>query len=104
MTGMSEKRIAISEIGVWNPDVSFGEESRIGENWNFMLRDVLQFEDNLEDALDRMRRTRRTCNLILGVGDGNKANTVRSIQYSYSTFNVMDDTNLLPKNDSWHPK
>jgi len=35
-----------------------------------LLRDVLQFDTNIEDAIKRMKTTRRTCNLLLGVGDG----------------------------------
>lgn len=49
-----------------------------------------------------MKNTKRTCNLILGVGDGNKG-YFRGFQYSHSTLNVVDDINPLPKNDTWHP-
>lgn len=39
--------------------------------------------------------------MILGVGDGN-AGYFRSFQVSHSVCNVVNDTNLLPKNDTWH--
>ena len=47
-----------------------------------------------------MKTTRRTCNLILGVGDGKSQ--FRGFQYSHSVLNVVDDKNPLPKNDTWH--
>ena len=46
-----------------------------------------------------MKTTKRTCNLILGVGDGKSE--FRSFQYSHSVCNVIGDDNPLPKAD-WH--
>lgn len=48
-----------------------------------------------------MKTTRRTCNLILGVGDGN-SNYFRAFQVSHSVCNVVNDTKPLPSNDTWH--
>ena len=48
-----------------------------------------------------MKTTRRTWNLILGVGDGNE-NYFRGFQVSHSVCNVVNDTVLLPKSDEWH--
>ena len=52
----------------------------------------------------------RTCDLILGVGDG-KMNTsdhlsvpFRGIQYSHSVANFFTDKNMMPKNDTWHAR
>lgn len=42
ITGMSEAKLAISEIGVSYPDPSFGHESRFGIPFTFILRDILQ--------------------------------------------------------------
>ena len=36
----------------------------------YLLRDILQFDKSLEEAMQRMSSAKRTCNLILGVGDG----------------------------------
>jgi hypothetical protein len=49
-----------------------------------------------------MQTTKRTCNLILGVGDGRDQGYFRSFQYSHSVLNVIDDKNPLPKNDTFH--
>ena len=36
----------------------------------YLLRDILQFDDTMEDADQRITNANRTCYLILGVGDG----------------------------------
>jgi len=102
LTGASAAQLGISEIGAAYPDASFGEESRIGVPFIFLLRDILQFDYTLDDSINRMVNSRRTCNLMLGVGDG-KLNEFRGFQYSYSVLNVFDDQNLRP-NATWHPK
>ncbi len=40
--------------------------------------------------------------MILGVGDGN-TNQFRGFQYGHGVLNVVNDTDPLPKNDTWHP-
>lgn len=89
----------MSEIGVSFPDTTFGKESRFGNPFTFVLRDVLQWDSTLEESIKRMKTTKRTCNLILGVGDGK--GEFRSFQYSHSVCNVIGDTNPLPVAD-WH--
>jgi len=102
LTGVSETQLGISEIGAAYADASFGEESRIGVPFIFLLRDILQFDYTVDDSINRMANSRRTCNLILGVGDG-KMNEFRGFQYSYSVLNVFDDRNMQP-NATWHAK
>jgi hypothetical protein len=107
LTGVSDKQMGISEIGVSFPDETFGKQSRVGVPFVWLLRDVLHSDSHLEDSIERMEDARRTCDLILGVGDGKKGagsgKNFRSFQYSYSNLTVMDDTNLLPDED-WHKK
>jgi len=103
LTGVSETQLGISEIGVGYPDSTFGSESRFGVPFIFLLREILQFDYTLDDAINRMINHRRTCNLILGVGDG-KSSSFRGMQYSYSVLNVFDDMNMRPNNGTWHPK
>lgn len=69
----------------------------------FVLRDVLQFENSLQAAEDRIANSNRTCNLIIGVGDG-KQGIVNGIEYSGYVSIPYDDETLLPQNDTWHPK
>jgi len=101
-TGMSSTSLGISEIGVSYPDDTFGNESMIGLPYIFVHRYILQYSETLDDALSFIADVRRTCHLILGVGDG-KLGTVREIQYSHSKINIFDDQNLQPLAD-WHPR
>jgi hypothetical protein len=103
ISGMSSSQTAISEIGVSYPDETFGDEDPFGVPFVFLLRDVLQFDASLDDALNRMMNAQRTVRLILGVGDG-KIESFRSIQYSHSIMRIMDDKNMLPYNTTWHPR
>jgi len=103
LTGVSSTQLGISEIGVAYPDSTFGSESRIGLPFIFLLRDILQYDNTVDDATNRMINARRTCDLILGVGDG-KMSEFRGYQYSYSVLNVMDDENMMPNNTQWHPR
>jgi len=103
MTGMSSQKMAISEIGVSFPDDSFGEESRFGYPFTFVLRDLLQYDESVEESTARLAGTDRTCNLLFGVGDG-KEGKFSGYQYSYSVLNVFDDKNLEPYNETWHQR
>jgi len=102
ITGMSSTKMAISEIGVTFPDSTFGTESRFGIPFTFILRDILQFDATLDSALNRITKAHRTCDLILGVGDG-KSSAFRGIQYSASVANYYTDTDNMPVAD-WHPR
>lgn len=104
VTGMSSVPLAISEIGVSYPDETFGPERYLapGYPFGFVIRDVLQFDLSLTEAIDRITGAKRTCDLILGVGDGN-SNSFRGFRYSPESALVMDDANLLPLTD-WHPR
>eukprot|EP01091_Cochliopodium_minus_P006819 TRINITY_DN16797_c0_g1_i1.p1 TRINITY_DN16797_c0_g1~~TRINITY_DN16797_c0_g1_i1.p1 ORF type:complete len:455 (-),score=96.14 TRINITY_DN16797_c0_g1_i1:41-1366(-) len=102
LTGVSETKLGISEIGVTYPDASFGYESRAGVPFIFLLRDILQYDYTVDDSITRMINAQRTCDLILGVGDG-KLNKFRGFEYSYSTLKVFDDQNMEP-HTSYHPR
>ncbi len=106
ITGVSINRVSISEIGVSCPDDSFGREgpaSRAGYPFPFVLRDILQFDNSVENATHRFETTHRTCNLILGVGDG-REDMFRGYEYSHTVLNVFDDNNMMPYNETWHPR
>lgn len=108
MSGFSSAQIAISEIGVSYPDDSFGQgtistgpEKVKGQPWMYILRDILQFDDSIDAAKDRITNANRTCNLILGVGDGEK-NEVTGVEFSGYVANFYNDENQLPVNDTWY--
>jgi len=89
ITGMSSSPIAISEkVGD-----DFGHSSRIGIPFHYLLRDILQFDNTLDDAINRMVNAERTCAVYLGVGDGNYGQ-FRLFEYTSASLKVFDDHNL----------
>jgi len=103
ITGMSSVQTAISEIGVYFADESWGSESREGYPFTYILRDLLQYDLTVDDASNRLANADRTCDLLFGFGDG-KAPEFRGYQYSYSVLNIYNDMNLQPLNATWHPR
>ncbi|XP_065179783.1 protein dcd1A-like [Sycon ciliatum] len=102
ITGFSSVDMAMSEIGVTYPDDTFGKDSRFGVPFTYIIRDILQFDKTLEHAMQRINGSRRTCSLLLGIGDG-KINQFRGVEYSASVANFFTDTNLEPT-ATWHPR
>jgi len=109
LNGVNEMRLSTSEIGVSFPDDTFGKESRFGVPFTYLLRDILQFDEKLDQALNHITDAARTCDLILGVGDGKLTSLpFRGIQYSHSVANFYIDTDMMPYNETadpqWHPR
>ena len=96
ISGMSSKGIAMSEK---HADIEFGVESRAGIPFHFLMRDVIQFDNSLEDAIRRIQEAHRTCSIWLGVGDGN-TKAFRLFEYSYSTCEILDDKNITMINET----
>ncbi len=65
--GMNEKGLAVSEIMGHFCD----EETLQGYPFPFLLRDLLYYDTNKEDALDRMRAATRTNQYHYAIGDPN---------------------------------
>lgn len=89
LTGYSEF-LGISEK-VWLHYT--GKAARDGYPWHFLLRDILQFDETIDDATNRMVNTRRTCSIFVGVGshlDGQ----LRIFQYAHETLQEFDDNNF----------
>ena len=97
--------MAVSEIGVSFPDETFKKESRFGDPFTYVLREMMQFDHDLSSAIHRLNTTTRTCDLLFGVGDGqpNASIPFRGFELSHDTCNVYDDKNLEP-NEEWHPR
>ena len=70
VTGFSEAALGLSEIGVSYPDESFGPEEYFapGYPFGYLIRDVLQFDESLDEATFRIQNATRTCDLLLGAG------------------------------------
>ncbi len=99
VTGMSSVPLAISEIG---DDYHQDCDSFEGYPFMFMLRDILQFDRSLEEALARVKKGPRTTSLMYAVGDGNLGQG-RALQTSRIACNVFEPGNLEPLTPT-HPR
>jgi len=97
ITGYSSARVGISEK-VWYSYT--GSESRIGVPWHFLLRDILQFDRSIDDALNRIGNAQRTCSIHVGIGD--PVNKFRAVEYSHDYVQIYDDITYPEYNG--HPK
>lgn len=98
LTGISDAMIGISEK-VWLTDSDI--DTRFGIPWTYALRDLLQYSNDLDGAINRMINTNRTCSIHVGVGSSEN-NDFRGVEYSYKIMNVYDWT-TQPESDA-HPK
>jgi len=92
VTGMSSVPLAISEIG---DDYDQANDSFAGVPFTFLLRDILQFDNSLEEALARVQKGPRTTSLMYAIGDGKKGEA-RALQTSRTLCNVYDPDTLEP--------
>jgi len=92
ISGVSSARLAISEIG---DDYDKDHDTFGGIPFMFLLRDILQFDQNLDQAITRIKNAPRTTSLLYGVGDG-KFGQLRGFQTSHTLCNVYDPDNLEP--------
>lgn len=91
LTGYSSAKIGVSERLRGGPADTM---TRFGKPWTYALRDVLQFSKTIDDALNNLNQTNRTCSVYLGIGSSVN-NTYRLIEYSEMEFNVYNDK-------TWH--
>jgi hypothetical protein len=89
LTGYSSADVAVCEK-VW---ISYkGKQNRAGMPWHFVLREILQFDTSVDEALARITNTTRTCSIWVGLGDSSPRFNV--VQYSFEEVNVFDDSNM----------
>ena len=70
-----------------------GTYSRAGIPWMFVLRDILQYDTDIDSAINRLNKAERTCSIFVGLGD-NSINQARILEYSHDFVNVGDDKNF----------
>lgn len=92
ISGVSKERLAISEIG---DDYNKEDDTYSGIPFMFLLRDVLQFDESLDAAIQRIKNAHRTTSLIYGIGDG-EFGQLRGFQTSHTLCNVFSPENLEP--------
>jgi len=86
VSGMNAESIAISEIGD-----GFGDDQKQldAEPWVFMARRVLQYTDNLDDAVAVVRNSVRPSSYDYLIGDG-KLRDARQVTTGKTLFKVYD--------------
>jgi len=88
LTGYSSSPVGICEK-VWYSYT--GTENRIGYPWHFLLRDILQYDQDINSALNRIVNAVRTCSIHVGLGD--PVNKFRVVEYGYDNITIYDDEN-----------
>jgi len=71
-----------------------GTDSRAGIPWHFLFRDILQFDESVNDAIKRIENAHRTCSLFLGLGDHH--NNFKVVEYSYERVEIFGDDTPFP--------
>ncbi len=92
ISGISKERLAISQIG---DDYDKANDTSVGIPFMFLLRDVMQFDNSLDEAIARIKNAKRTRSLIYGIGDG-ELGYLRGFQTSHTLCNVFNWDNLEP--------
>lgn len=98
VTGYSES-VAISEKVWLHYNLT---SSRAGIPFHFLMRDVVQYDHTIADALNRMYNNERTCSVFLGVGESH-TQTFRAVEYSHEEIITFDDINY-PYYTPSHPQ
>jgi len=88
LTGYSSAPVAVCEK-VW--DSYTNTSSRLGYPFHFLLRDILQYDPDVDSAIMRMENAARTCSIFIGLGDYTKRFT--AFAYSYEEVLIWDEKN-----------
>ncbi|KAF2076759.1 hypothetical protein CYY_001948 [Polysphondylium violaceum] len=91
LTGYSQ-RTGVSEK-VWSG--YSGSFSYTGTPFYFLMRDIIQYDSSIQEALTRINNAQRTCAIFLGVGS-NSTNTLNVVEYSHDTAAVFNDQTPFP--------
>jgi isopenicillin-N N-acyltransferase-like protein len=80
-----------------------GTDTRNGIPFTLMLRDILEFDTSIEDALSRMESVKRTCSIWVGVGSPSSPEKFTVVQYDREFVRHFNDSNLEASNPQ-HPQ
>lgn len=98
LTGFSSANVGICEKywGGYN-----GTYIAAGYPFPYVLRDILQFDGDIETAYNRIENAQRTCAIFVGLGDS-KTSQFRAVEYSHTYLEKYNDQDYpLYKN---HPR
>ena len=98
LTGFNDKGVGIGEK-VWLPKDADSIDGVNGKPWMFILRDVLEYQTNLQGSLTAIKDANRTCPIHVGLGSA-QDNAFRGLTIAQKAYDVYNDTSL-----SWtgHP-
>jgi len=99
VSGYSTK-VAVSEK-VWSPS-STELKAKQGEPFLYILRDILQFGNDMDSSIKMLFEKPRTCRVHVGVGS-RKDNNFQGIQMSYNEMNIFNDKNYT-EYTVYHPQ
>lgn len=87
LTGYSSANVGICEKywGGYN-----GTYIEAGYPFPYVLRDILQFDGDVQTAYERIQEARRTCAIFVGLGDS-KTNQFRAVEYSHTYLDIFSD-------------
>lgn len=74
-----------------------------GKPWMFVLRDTVQFSNNMDDVMNTLRNTNRTMKLHLGWGSL-PDNKFVGMHYAYNLLQTFDDKNYTHNDETNHPQ
>lgn len=72
-----------------------GTDIRAGIPWHYLFRDMLQFDEDVAAAIDRITNATRTCSIFLGIGDHGDGN-FKAVEYSHDRVEVFGDNTPFP--------
>jgi len=72
-----------------------GTDVRAGIPWHFLFRDMLQFDQNVSAAINRIETATRTCSIFLGLGDHGDGN-FKVVEYSHDRVEIFGDSTPFP--------
>eukprot|EP01100_Stratorugosa_tubuloviscum_P011155 TRINITY_DN492_c1_g1_i3.p1 TRINITY_DN492_c1_g1~~TRINITY_DN492_c1_g1_i3.p1 ORF type:complete len:429 (-),score=178.08 TRINITY_DN492_c1_g1_i3:40-1326(-) len=91
LTGYSNASMGICEK-VW---ITHRErDNRKGIPFTFLLRDILQWDKDIDDSLSRIASASRTCTIYIGLGQSEKPIQFKALEYSYEQVAVWNDQNF----------
>ncbi len=95
VTAMNEKRVAIGEMG------GHGEGLWDGKPMAQLVREVMEKADTIDEAVDIMRRSPRTCEYFYVISDGNskRAVAIRATPTEFDTAWAGEKHPLIPDTD-----
>jgi hypothetical protein len=88
ITGFSDQLAICEKVWLGANQTS----SRAGQPFHFLLRDILQYDITIDDAINRMANAERTCQIYVGVGE-RRLGQFRAFAYAHESLNTYDDIN-----------